>query len=408
MMRVLHLYMIMVKGISPFFQVKSEGYFYMQSDMLNGIKSIAVIGAGIFGCTAALALAKTGYKVVLFERLPDIIMGTSENNTNRIHQGFHYPRDMKTAIECRDNYRRFETEFREALIDDYPNIYCIAEKFSYTSKEEFIKFCDALGLSYSMIDLNRFDVKINGCNLGISCQETIIDSDLLRNMLISKIKNIRNLMLSCNTEVATIKKNGPQYELSFLSEAQSKESFDAVVNCSYANISTLTEQLGYEVRDSQYEYTVVPIIDLDFSPRAITIMDGPFMTLFPYGKTKKFLVYHVDFSVIEAEIAKTLNPDWLDPKKSPLANVDQSKYFDAMIEQCSNYVPALANAELIGYLEAPRMVLPKHEQDDARPSFVTDYGDGYYTVFSGKIDRSLSIADSICLKLNDYFRNRAQ
>jgi hypothetical protein len=54
------------------------------------------------------------------------------------------------------------------------------------------------------------------------------------------------------------------------------------------------------------------------------------------------------------------------------------------------------------------MVLPKHEQDDARPSFVTDYGEGYFTVFSGKIDRSLSIADLICIKLNDYFSKRVR
>jgi L-2-hydroxyglutarate oxidase LhgO len=209
----------------------------MQCNMSNGTKRVAVIGAGIFGCAAALALAKTGYKVVLLERLPDILMGTSKNNTNRVHQGFHYPRDIKTATECRDNYRRFETEFREALLDDYPNIYCIAKNYSLTSKEEFIKFCDILGLSYSIIDLNRLDVKINGCNLGISCHETIVDSDLLRNMLISKIKNTRNLTLSCNTEVALIKKSKHQYVLSFLSEDQSKQSFDAVINCSYANIN---------------------------------------------------------------------------------------------------------------------------------------------------------------------------
>jgi len=380
----------------------------MRDNVSDEIKRVAVIGAGIFGCAAALALIKTGYKVVLLERLSDILMGTSKNNTNRVHQGFHYPRDIKTATECRDNYSRFETEFREALIDDYPNIYCIAENNSLTSKEEFIKFCDALGLSYSMIDLNRFDVKINGCNLGISCQETIIDSDLLRNMLISKIKNIRNLTLSCNTEVASIKKKGHQYELSFLSEAQSKESFDAVVNCSYANINTLTEQLGYEVRDSQYEYTVVPIIDLDFSPRAITIMDGPFMTIFPYGKTKQFLLYHVDHSVIKTEINKKLNRDWLDPHKSPLSKIDQNKHFEKFLKSCTDFVPGLAYAKLCGYLESPRMVLPKHEQDDARPSLLNDYGEGYLTVFSGKIDRSLDIADLICLKLSDYFSNRAQ
>ena len=113
---------------------------------------------------------------------------------------------------------------------------------------------------------------------------------------------------------------------------QRKQSFDAVVNCSYANINTLTTQLGYEVREGQYEYTVVPIISLDIPPTSITIMDGPFMTLFPYGKTKKFLLYHVDYSVIKTEITKTLNRDWLDPHKSPFSSMDRYKYFDTIVK----------------------------------------------------------------------------
>lgn len=374
--------------------------------MSDEIKSVAVIGAGIFGCNVALAIANAGYKVVLLERLPAILMGTSKNNTNRVHQGFHYPRDIQTATECRDNYQRFELEFRDALLVDYPHIYCISEKNSLTSKEEFIKFCDLLGLSYSAVDLNRLSVKIDGCNYGISCSETIIDSDILRNILITKIKNNKNVKLLCNAEVIAIKKNTHQYELSFHSESQSKQYYNALINCSYANINTLTEQLGYEVPDCQYEYTVVPIIDLDIPPIAISIMDGPFLTLFPYGKSKQFLLYHVVYSVIKTEISKTLNRDWLDLHKAPLANIDQNNHFKKMLTACADYIPELANAKLYGYLESPRMVLPKHEQDDARPSFVKDYGEGYFTVFSGKIDRSLSIADSICLKLNDYFDKR--
>jgi len=377
----------------------------MQDNVSGDVKKVAVVGAGIFGCSVALAIADAGYKVVLLERLPGILMGTSRNNTNRVHQGFHYPRDIQTATECRDNYRRFEAEFRETLLDDYPNIYCIAEKNSLTSKEEFVKFCDFLGLSYSAIDLDRFSVKIEGCNFAISCSETIIDSDILRDIIISRINNNKNVRLLCDTEVVTIKKNTHEYELSLQSEIQSKQSFDVVINCSYANINTLTEQLGYEVCASQYEYTVVPIIDLDFPARAITIMDGPFITVFPYGKTKQFLLYHVDYSVIETDINKILHRDWLDPHTSPLSKIDRNEHFNKILKSCSDYVPALAGAKLCGYLESPRMVLPKHEKDDARPSFVTDYGEGYLTVFSGKIDRSLSIADSVCLKVKDYLSN---
>jgi hypothetical protein len=380
----------------------------MHSKRSGDMKRVAVIGAGVFGCCVALAAAKEGYEVVLLERLSDILLGTTDNNTNRVHQGFHYPRDMQTATECRDNYRRFEMEFGESLLENYPNIYCIAEEKSLTSKDDFLKFCDALGLVYTMTDLNRFGVDICGCNLGILCQETIIDASILRSNLRSRIANNKQVTLSCNTEVAAIKKNSHQYELSFLPETYTKQSFDAVVNCSYANINTLTTQLGYDVREGQYEYTVVPIISLDMPPTSITVMDGPFTTLFPYGKTKKFLLYHVDYSVIKTDITKTLNRDWLDPHTSPFSSMDQYKHFETIVKACSKYVPALAKAKLCGYLQSPRMVLPKHERDDARPSFVNDYGAGYFTVFSGKIDRSLSIADVVCEKLNGYFNSSAR
>jgi hypothetical protein len=378
----------------------------MQENKSSDIKKIAIIGAGIFGCSIALATANAGYEVVLLERLPDIILGTSKNNTNRVHQGFHYPRDMKTATECKDHYKRFELEFGGALLDDYPNIYCIAKEKSLTSKEEFIKFCELLDLSYSMLDLNNLDVKIEGCSVGISCQETILDSDIIRSILRAKILSNKQITLSCNTEVTTIKKKSFQYELCLQSNSHTQQSFDAVINCSYGNINTLTDQLGYDVIDSQYEYTAVPIISVDLPPTSITVMDGPFMTFFPYGKTKKFLLYHVDHSVIQTEITRTLNPEWLDPHTSPLARIDKIKHFETMVKACSKFMPALANAKLCGFLEAPRMVLPQHEKDDARPSFINDYGEGYFTVFSGKIDRSLSMADSMCLKLNVLFDNK--
>ena len=372
--------------------------------MSNKKNRIAVIGAGIFGCNVALRLAESGHEVVLLERLPYIMKGTSANNTNRVHQGFHYPRGVDTAIECRDNYNKFEMAFSDALIDDCPNIYGIAEKDSKTSKEDFLKFCDFMKLTYSVIDLKNLDIQLNGCNLGVLCQETIIDMDTLRKLLKLKIDKSSNVKVLCNTEVQRIERITNQYNLYYNSNDQFKETFDAVINCSYSNINTLTEQLGYEIQEAQYEYTVIPIIDMDIAPIALTIMDGPFFTLFPHGKTKQFLLYHVDHSVIKREISKMVNPDWLDAEKSPLNKINKTKHFEKLIKSCLPFMPELVNAKLCGFLESPRMVLPKHEQDDARPSFINDYGEGYMTVFSGKIDRSLSIADSVCLKVNEHLK----
>ena len=51
-------------------------------------KKIAVVGAGLFGCTIALILSKK-YNVDLYERKPDILNEASMCNQFRFHLGFH-------------------------------------------------------------------------------------------------------------------------------------------------------------------------------------------------------------------------------------------------------------------------------------------------------------------------------
>ena len=79
----------------------------------------------------------------------------------------------------------------------------------------------------------------------------------------------------------------------------------------HADINALTDQLNYAVEERQYEYTAVAIVKLDIPHVGITIMDGPFLTLLPYGKTGNFLLYCVDHSVIAKKTGYTIDPSWL-------------------------------------------------------------------------------------------------
>jgi len=60
----------------------------------------SVIGGGIHGLTSAIALAKEGLEVTIFEKEKEILLGTSGSTHNRAHMGYHYPRSCETAIEC--------------------------------------------------------------------------------------------------------------------------------------------------------------------------------------------------------------------------------------------------------------------------------------------------------------------
>ena len=60
------------------------------------MKKVAVIGSGIFGCTAALELSED-FDVTIFDRAGGILEGASTINHLRHHLGFHYPRSKETA-----------------------------------------------------------------------------------------------------------------------------------------------------------------------------------------------------------------------------------------------------------------------------------------------------------------------
>ncbi|MBC7740550.1 MAG: FAD-dependent oxidoreductase, partial [Bdellovibrionaceae bacterium] len=53
---------------------------------------IAIIGAGFYGVSLALALAEKGHCITVFEDESNIMARASQANQARIHNGYHYTR----------------------------------------------------------------------------------------------------------------------------------------------------------------------------------------------------------------------------------------------------------------------------------------------------------------------------
>lgn len=358
---------------------------------------IAVIGGGVFGVMTAIRLAETGQAVTLFERLPSLLRGASDN-ANRLHQGFHYPRDGETARQCLRGSHAFREDFGDAVIDGVSNVYFIAREGSLTSPAEYLAHCDRLGLRYRIIDPDRFQPAVRDVALGVVTDEVVYDAAVLRRLMIARLQG-SGARTRVDREVVDIRRDATRgIEVSIRHEGAA--CFDAVVNCSYAEINRLTARLGHRVETRQYEYVAVPLVDLDWPGLvSISVLDGPFMSLLPFGESGQYLLYHVRHAVIAQSNGPLLDRAWLDPRTSPFASVDRDRWFDLHLESCCNFVPALRAARLLDVVQGPRMVLANREDTDARPSVVTSHERDYVTVFSGKINHCAWVADEVAKQL---------
>lgn len=353
---------------------------------------VAVVGCGAFGAMIALRLSENGYDVTVFERESECFRGASFNNQNRLHLGFHYPRDPVTAKQCIQGFARFCAEFPECIVSGFPNLYFIAQEGSYTDKEAFKEFCLELDLKHEIVAKENLAVEVLNVSQATRCEEVIYDCNILRSLILQRL-DASGVLLKTDTHINQIKRDSEGYTLS--SATENFGSFEHVVNCSYSDINQLTKQLGHAVDTVQYEYTWIPIVKVNIERIGITVMDGPFMTLLPFGNSDTFLMYHVDHSVVARDDAAIIDPGWLVKERSPLSKVDVHERFKEMREACSHFVPALADATMFGFLQGPRMVMAKSDGTDTRPSVIRSYQGDYHTVFSGKIDHCVWVADEI-------------
>ena len=354
---------------------------------------IAVIGAGIFGCLIAMELARRGCSVNLYERNSEIMVGASLNNQNRLHLGYHYPRDDNTARQCIKGFEKFKLAFSNCVLGDFQNNYYISSRDSKVSMLEYEQFCRRVGLPISPVSEN-FDIKVQNIIGGLSTDEVVYDSRLLAQE-VKELLSQSDVSMFCEHDITSVSKDDSN-KFNLNSGNVKVGQFDKVINCTYANYNKFNKDLGLEDQLLQYEYTLVPIIKWLDVPVGITIMDGPFMTVLPFGLSGNSLLYHVEHTVIQSEVSHNLNQDWLSKSTSPTNYIDKDHHFKKMMEACIEFVPDLSTAELVGFLEGPRVVFSGKDSTDERPSVINVLDkDGFFSVFSGKIDHSIWVADQV-------------
>ena len=102
---------------------------------------IAVIGGGWFGCAIADHLKDRYRRILIVEREAAPMTRASYNNQARVHNGYHYPRNLQTAYRSRVNFKLFARDYADSLVSNFTKLYGIASRMSKVTPQQFERFC---------------------------------------------------------------------------------------------------------------------------------------------------------------------------------------------------------------------------------------------------------------------------
>lgn len=345
---------------------------------------IAVVGAGIFGISSAVLLARSKYDVDLYESNSDILLAASGINQYRLHRGYHYPRSKSTALSSKYSEDSFREEYGEAVIDNNEHYYAIAKEGSKITGQEFLSFCKECSLEHEEVELNDH-IHPEHIDLVIKGVESLMDPKKLRDICWGKLKE-----------------SGVNVILNKMFKPDQIDEYDLVVNCTYANANFLLEKYPEAQRNYQFEVCEKPILKLPekYKGKSIVVMDGPFFCIDPYSTTDLHVMGNVvhaihatnvgPFPIVPEEIKPLLNKGII--KNSPVTSI---KHFLKVAEK---FMPDLKGAEYVGSMYTVRTVLPNVDKTDERPTLVSVIGEKIVQVFSGKIGNCVDAANEV-LKL---------
>jgi len=357
-------------------------------------QKIAIIGAGLFGITIYLILKKNGFDCTLFEKNNGILKGASSNNLNRIHFGYHYPRDEETAIQSFEGYKSFKKFYSSAIIENFENYYFLA-KSSKVSVNKYLDFCKKNRLNFRKIDTNKFYLKNKNLQGGIKVNEPIYDWKKIKKNIIQDLKKFNKNKIKLNEEVLNI-----NFKKSYkIKTNKNSYNYDIVIDVSYEGSNKISKNISKQRKFIYQQVIIFEFVSTSFQKMGLALMDGKFFSFLPKGKTNKHILYHVVHSVLKKRICKEYPVEWKNMKITK-HKINKSK--KKILTHIKKYFPELNLNITKKYFLSPRVLPINFKKSDKRVSKIIQIKKGYYKILSAKIDHSVDIANEILKSVKSY------
>lgn len=357
-----------------------------------------IIGAGLYGLYAAKYSSDQGEKVLVLEYDQAPFARATYINQARVHMGYHYPRSLTTAVKSAGYFRRFVEDFGFCIHDQFHQVYATSDKFSWTNAGQFMEFCRAAGIRCDEVAVSQY-FKPGMCDGAFMTEEYTYDAKILQKYYEEQLNEKPQVTIQYGARIDRIIRSKDLFEV-HLKDGKCLET-PYVLNATYASVNQVIDQVeGIEKEFFNIKYELCEIILCRPSEKlkdtGITVMDGPFFSIMPFGKTG----FHSLTSV-------TFTPHVTSYDTMPSFQCQNGVDCDSVnLENCSScphkpesawpYMSHLADKymkEEYAYtyqesLFSMKPILKSSEVDDSRPTAIRVLSENptFISVLSGKIN----------------------
>ena len=358
-----------------------------------------VIGGGLFGSYAALHCARLGLKVCLIERENALFKKASVVNQARLHAGYHYPRSVATARMSDDNKARFTADHKDMVYSNFEKYYAIDKHGSFTDNRQFQRFCDFLEIQCEAVS-NHPLFNYDRLESVYRTTEHTFDPFLIKNKYKKKLDEEKKITTKLSTEIIQVEQND-LLNWSITVEQEGSTCLikaPAAINATYAGTNSILDLFGFDQWNIQHEISEIGLIEApQLKDIGLTVMDGPFGSIMPYGKSGLLSISSVAYTHHKVSYAnkpsfdcmqknKACQPDKLEDCNSCPAQPESN--IKKMTAQMGQYFSKPIDWKHFKSLYTIKSKLKSSHIDDGRPTEIRQFSEKpyFFGIFAGKIN----------------------
>ena len=270
---------------------------------------------------------------------------------------------------------------------------------SFTDNRQFQRFCEFLDIQCEPVN-NHPLFNYDRLEAVYKTIEHTFDPFLIKNSYKKKLEEENKITLKLSTEITRVERGASENWILNVSQGDksSKINCSAAINATYAGTNSILDLFGFEEWNLQHEISEIGLIEApEIAHLGLTVMDGPFGSIMPYGKSGLLSISSVAYTHHKISYANKPEFDCMQKTigcaPSQLADCNScpaqpASNIKKMTAQMSQYFSKPIDWKHFKSLFTIKSKLKSSHIDDGRPTEIRQFSEKpyFYGIFAGKIN----------------------